>query len=120
MASFFTRSLEVQLRTTSIFIVLDSLSYYESGDKCRDLCWCLERVAETVNEESHSSGCTLKVLVTSPTRLSRAGPTLQACDAVSLDVPIDVNSSRIEIDDRRLMLGVQNLVSCQVFWERRN
>lgn len=108
MAGFLTRCLEVQLRSTSIFITLDSLSYYESGNKIDDLCWFLERIAETVNAQPHSSGCTLKVMVTSPTRLSRAGFTLRSREATLLDVPVDIDDGRADFDDRRLLLGVRS------------
>jgi hypothetical protein len=68
MASFLTRCLEIQLRSTSVFIMSDSISYYESGSRVGDLCWFLERLAEMVRNEPHSSGCTLKGMATSPTR----------------------------------------------------
>lgn len=111
MAGFFLRCLEVQLRSVSVFIMLDSLSYYEGSGRIRDLCWLLDRIAEAVNSPPHSSGHTLKALVTSPTRLSSVGPRLQARGGILLDVPSHVDSTRVDADDRRLLTGVQERLS---------
>lgn len=116
MAGFLPWCLEVQLRSTSVFIALDSLSYYENGDRVGDLCWLLERIADTVNDQPHSSGCALKLLATILTRLSQAAFTLQVGNAIPFGVPVEVDTVRTDLDDRRAMLGVQG----QVYYASRN
>lgn len=109
MAHFFISCLEVRLRSVSVFILLDSLSYYESGERVRDLCWLLEQVAEIVNGPPHSSGHTLKVLVTSPTRFSRVGARMQSRGGTLVEVPATIDSKGLDLDDRRIIASV---------WER--
>lgn len=103
MASVFIRCLEVQMRSTSVFILIDSLSYYESSDRVRDTCWLLDRIAAVASSQPHSSGHTLKVLVTSPTRFSRLGQTLDRRSTMLLSVPDIISGNSADLDDRRLI-----------------
>lgn len=87
----FVELLEEQLKLTCIFLILDSISFLESGRYREEIHSFIDALVRIVREDE-GKFCNLKVFITSPTRCRyRPNRRLSDCLFSTLEVPEVVN-----------------------------
>lgn len=105
--------IDEQLRRTSVYCILDAVSFYEDQYRTEDLCHVFDRVSALAYRVRRDSGNHLKLLVTSPTRASDVEESPGAKEAVVLNAPDEVEGSMFSLRETDVTLGVQRRVADQ-------